>query len=243
MNINLAPVMESQKYEISVDLDEDDITDEEEINNQTISNHNFHSLSLPHSSSNSSSTCFPNKKMATVIKCKGRGFTDSYSRTIYTCPIPPSSNQNTNSDASFPLKNQSGYNHGHQNTLSHSILSSHSHSTFAIAPSSTFPSSLEDSSIKYQKSIEGWVLFVSGLHEEITEDDLHDKFSEHGHITDLKLELDHKTGYVKGYALIEYENYNEALATKEALNGTLVLDVPIRVDFAYLNNSFCKATK
>jgi len=112
--------------------------------------------------------------------------------------------------------------------------SSSSSSTITTATTAqiTTPTNLH----KYQKSIEGWVLFVSGLHEEITEDDLHDKFSEFGHIIDLKLELDHKTGYVKGYALIEYENYNEALSAKENLNNSSILDMPIRVDFAYLSS-------
>eukprot|EP00397_Hematodinium_sp_SG-2012_P057335 GEMP01071555.1.p1 GENE.GEMP01071555.1~~GEMP01071555.1.p1 ORF type:complete len:174 (+),score=21.30 GEMP01071555.1:53-523(+) len=88
----------------------------------------------------------------------------------------------------------------------------------------------EDDTIK---SIDGWVIIVSRIHEEAQEDDIFETFSEFGAIKNLHLNLDRRTGFVKGYAFIEYEKRGEAAEAIHRMDKKVILEQKISVAWAF----------
>ena len=82
-------------------------------------------------------------------------------------------------------------------------------------------------------AIEGYIVLITNVHEEAGEDDLHDRFADYGTIKQLHMNLDRRSGFAKGYGLIEYGTKDEAQQAIEHENGKLLCGKPIGVHWAF----------
>lgn len=93
------------------------------------------------------------------------------------------------------------------------------------------------------RSEEGWVLFITGVHEEAVEDDVLDKFQDYGDVKNIQVNLDRRSGFLKGYVLVEYQTFKEAQKAKEETDGSAILGKQIAVDWAFKQGGSKKGGK
>jgi RNA-binding protein 8A len=89
-------------------------------------------------------------------------------------------------------------------------------------------------------AVEGWVLFATNVHAETQEEDLYDLFADYGQVSQIDLNLDRRTGFVKGYALVVYETKDQAERAIKELNGKDLFGQKLSVNWAFSRGSLTK---
>jgi len=77
---------------------------------------------------------------------------------------------------------------------------------------------------------------VQNVHEEASEDDVLEFFHDFGDVKNIHLNLDRQTGYVKGYALIEYKKLEDAKRAIEEGSNEELLGRQLDIDFAFVQD-------
>lgn len=75
-------------------------------------------------------------------------------------------------------------------------------------------------------------LFVGGLSWNLTWQDLKDAFAEHGEVVFARVITDRETNKSRGFGFVEFENIEDAVKAKEAMDGVELDGRAVKVDFA-----------
>ena len=76
-------------------------------------------------------------------------------------------------------------------------------------------------------------LYVSGLPYAVTEDQLHELFSQHGTVASARIITDRFSGRSRGFGFVEMGSEAEAQAAMEALDGTELQGRMLKVNEAH----------
>ncbi|KFD61655.1 hypothetical protein M514_26174, partial [Trichuris suis] len=87
------------------------------------------------------------------------------------------------------------------------------------------------------RSVDGWLIFVKNLNEEITEQDLKDRFIDYGQIKGINLHINRMTGYPMGTAIIEYAKFDEASYAIKDADGKTWMGTELEVGWCFMEEA------
>ncbi|KAI0563533.1 TIA1 cytotoxic granule-associated RNA binding protein [Gracilaria domingensis] len=80
-------------------------------------------------------------------------------------------------------------------------------------------------------------LFVGNLSSDVTDEQLVSAFSQFGEVTSAKCAKDPITGKTQGFAFVSFKEKNEAHSAMDSMNGQVLNNRPLRVDWAKGKNN------
>lgn len=108
---------------------------------------------------------------------------------------------------------------------------------------------MDSSSAKLSKDAEsnlpasvGAKVFIKGLDQLVDERYLHDTFSSFGNLLKCTVLRDEK-GYSKGLGLVEYDDFENSDRAIQAINGTILMNNKVHLDYAYKRGFESKKVK
>lgn len=89
------------------------------------------------------------------------------------------------------------------------------------------------------RSSDGWVLIITGIHEDMDSSDLFEELRDFGKINEFHVNLDRRTGYAKGYGLVQYDTFMEANLAKQTINtdGMVFCGMTLKASWCFVNKS------
>ncbi len=86
-------------------------------------------------------------------------------------------------------------------------------------------------------------IYVGNLSYDVTEKHLEDLFNQHGQVASVKIISDQYSGRSKGFAFVEMADNAEANNAIKNLDGTSLLDRPLKVNVAKPKNDSGKSSR
>lgn len=96
----------------------------------------------------------------------------------------------------------------------------------------TMPEVIPANATEGGREISDTILYVGNLNKSVTEEVLRELFSVGGEVQSIKILYD-KNQHLLNYAFVEFDNTEALEIALQNLNGSLLEDVPIRVNWAY----------
>mmetsp|Transcript_7545 Transcript_7545/g.9085 ORF Transcript_7545/g.9085 Transcript_7545/m.9085 type:complete len:279 (+) Transcript_7545:194-1030(+) len=84
------------------------------------------------------------------------------------------------------------------------------------------------------KTMGGYCVFVSGIHEETSKDELEDRFFDYGTVNKLVLPRHRQTGKLRGYAVVVFEHAADAKEAIDEVNNTELMGETVKVGWLFI---------